>query len=133
MPLNIDQIRQKYDAALKGLADNTCRLREDDPPVLIEGGVYGGVWLECAPLEGLIYGRRRPEVARANHEIFFKHQRDDGYLPCWIWRDQIGSAQIQMVVPIAATALETADLIEDAGFLERAYEACGRWDHWLRR
>jgi len=103
---------------------------------LIEGGDYPGIWLECGPHEGLIYGRYAPEIAQANHEVFFHHQRDDGYLPCYVWiegegRHPIGSSQIQMVVPIAATALETADLTEDESFLARAYDACGRWDRWL--
>jgi hypothetical protein len=61
----------------------------------------------------LVVGGYRPEIAKANHEVFFHHQRKDGYLPCYIWADRLGSSQIQMVVPIAATALETADLTKD--------------------
>jgi hypothetical protein len=37
-----------------------------------------------------------------------------------------------MVVPIAATALETAELLNDESFLARAYTACAKWDAWLR-
>jgi hypothetical protein len=36
-----------------------------------------------------------------------------------------------MVVAIAKTALETANLIKDEAFLAAAYDACVRWDNWL--
>jgi hypothetical protein len=124
-------IEKKYDEALAGLAGNTRQVFGYEHPVLCEGGVYGGIWLECGPLEGLVYGKHAPDVAKACHEIFFHHQRADGYLPCWINSDRAGSHSIQMVVPIAATALETAQLTDDEEFLATAYEACGRWDHWL--
>jgi len=132
--MDISLVKQKYDAALAGLAGNTKKVFGYDLPVLIEGGNYAGIWLECGPLEGLVYGRHGArEVARANHEVFFHLQREDGYLPCWVWGDRVGTGQIQMVVPIAATALETADITGDEGFLACAYAACTRWDHWLSR
>ncbi len=131
--MNIPLVKQKYDAALAGLAGNTKKVFGYDLPVLIEGGSYPGIWLECGPLEGLVYGKYVPEIAKANHEVFFHHQREDGYLPCWVWGDRAGKGQIQMVVPIAATALETADMADDEGFLARAYASCTRWDHWLSR
>jgi len=131
--MDISLVKQKYAAALAGLAGNTKKVFGYDLPVLIEGGRYPGIWLECGPLEGLVYGRYAPEIAKANHEVFFHHQREDGYLPCWVWGDRVGQSQIQMVVPIAATALETAELTGDEGLLARAYAACTRWDHWLSR
>ena len=131
--MNTTKVQQKYDAALAGLAANTRKVFGYDIPVLIEGGVYSGIWLECGPVEGLVYGRFAPQVARANHDVFFHHQREDGYFPCWVWGDRKGAGQIQMVVPIAATALETADLLGDEAFLARAYAACVRWDQWLGR
>ncbi len=124
-------VKTKYDESLKGLAGNTKKVFGYDSPVLIEGGAYQGIWLECGPLEGLIYGRYRPELAKANHLVFFQHQRADGQLPCWIRSDRIGYSQIQMVVPIAATALETADLTRDESFLAAAYDSCASWDQWL--
>jgi hypothetical protein len=126
-------MHEKHVQALEGLRRNTLRVHGFGEPVLIEGGVYAGIWLECGPHEGLVYGHVAPEVAKANHVVFFHHQREDGYLPCWVRADRIGSAQIQMVVPIAATALETAELTGDEAFLQRAYDACARWDGWLAR
>lgn len=124
-------LQEKHRAALDGLAANTRSVYGFEAPVLVEGGSYRGIWLECGPLEGLVYGRYAPDVARANHEVFFHHQRADGYLPFMISGDKVGTESIQMVVPIAATALETADLTRDEAFLARAYTACARWDDWL--
>jgi len=126
-------IAQKYDEALQGLAANTRSLFNYAQPVLIEGGYYQGIWLECGPLEGLVYGKYAPQIAIANHDIFFHFQREDGYLPCYIWPQQLGTGQIQMVVPIAATAWEVAQQTNNEGFLNHAYSACGRWDDWLVR
>jgi hypothetical protein len=129
-----EAVKKKYAQALCGLGANTHKVLGFDKSVLFEGGNYPGVWLECSPLEGLIYGKHGfPEIAKANHEVFFHHQRADGYLPCYVWGDSLGTGQIQMVVPIAATALETADLTGDEAFLARAYGACSRWDDWLSR
>lgn len=125
-------VQHKYDEALVGLKQNTWLIDGFDQPVLTEGGLYPGTWLECGPMEGLVYGRWHPEIAKANHDIYFALQQEDGYLPCWIKKNRSGSAQIQMVVPIAATAWETFQLTGDRDFLGRAYLACIRWDHWLK-
>ncbi|MBI1336470.1 MAG: alpha-L-rhamnosidase [Phycisphaera sp.] len=133
--MDLDLVRLKYREALEGLANNTKPVFGFDKPVLHEGGGYAGVWLECAPLEGLVYGQYagKHDVAKANHEVFFHHQREDGYIRYAVWALRFGQAQIQMVVPIAATALETADLTGDEAFLAKAYDACSRWDDWLVR
>jgi hypothetical protein len=134
-----------WDAALTTLAQNIKVLSSYDRPVLIEGAGYPGVWLECAPLEGLVYatlqefvprvmGQPTPaEIARANHLSFFKLQREDGQLPANIRMDKVGFGQIQMVVPIAATAWELVQQTKDEELLKIAYEGCSRWDAWLRR
>jgi hypothetical protein len=124
-------IKKRYDEALAGLANNCKMVKGYDKPVLFEGGCYQGVWLECAPLEALVYGKHAPEVAIATHDVFFANQREDDYLPCIVNAKGIATAQIQMVVPIAATALETALLTNDEAFLAKAYAACCRWDDWL--
>lgn len=126
------KLQQVYDAACQVLRQN-CRTVAGYPkPVLIEGSVYRGIWLECGPHEGLVYSLLDPAVARANQEVFFHLQRGDGYLPCWV-RTEIGAGQIQMVVPIAATAFELVQRLGDADLLEKAYHACARWDAWLER
>lgn len=133
-----------WDAALAALASNTKLLATYKRPVLIEGSVYHGIWMECAPQEALVYtglrkflksqeGQTALEVARANHTAFFELQKPDGQLPAYIWNTEIGFGQIQMVVPIAATAWELTQQTHDEEFLMAAYLACKGWDSWLRR
>src|SRR6187402_1966998 len=39
-----------YDKALAVLAGNVRAVAEGGKPVLIEGSVYNGIWMECGPL-----------------------------------------------------------------------------------
>jgi hypothetical protein len=125
------KLQKAYDAAIAGLKSNVQDVYRFPRPVLLEGATYAGVWLECAPLEGLVYSPLTPEIALASHEVFFDLQREDGYLPCNVKKDRLGTGQIQMVVPIAATAWDLYRQYSKAPFLEKAYRACSRWDEWL--
>jgi hypothetical protein len=141
--------QRTWDAALGVLAGNLHTLPRFAHPVLVEGSVYPGIWQECAPQEGLVYGTLAPyistpeagsapmKVARNNHMAFFALQREDGQLPASIkMTDPLenagGYGQIQMVVPIAATAWELSQLTGDDEVLVTAYASCRRWDAWLR-
>ncbi len=126
-------LQKAYDAALTTLAGNVFQVNGYPRPLLFEGATYGGAWLECGPLEALVYAPISLTLARDNHQVFFDLQREDGYLPCWVRPDRIGAAQIQMVVPIAATAWDLYQLTRESAFLEKAYRACSRWDEWLGR
>jgi hypothetical protein len=138
-----------WDTALAVLAENIKTVPNFDHPVLVEGSVYPGVWLECGPHEGLVYGTLAPyvaaqdgvpsplQIARNNHMAFFALQRPVGHesagqLPAAIKMSNVGYGQIQMVVPIAATAWELSQLTDDDELLVTAYAACSRWDAWLR-
>jgi len=122
-----------YDKALAILSGNVRVLPRCDRPVLIEGAEYPGVWLECAPLEALAYRKFRPDVARNGHLAFFDLQRADGQLPACNKLSEAGYGQIQMVVPIAATAWELARATGDDELLRTAYASYSRWDDWLMR
>jgi hypothetical protein len=139
-----------WDAALAVCAGNVRSMPRYEHPVLVEGSTYAGIWLECAPLEGQVYGTLQKyiatppghptplETARANHMAFFAQQKDDGQLPASIkLADKVGTSagygQIQMVVPIAATAWDIFQLAKDQELLETAYKSCSRWDAWLRQ
>lgn len=122
-----------YDKALAVLAANVQVLPRFPQPVLIEGAAYQGLWLECGPHEGLVYRKFRPDVARDNHRCFFALQRPDGQMPCNNKMTGSGFGQIQMVVPLAATAWELVQATSDEAFLHEAYDACARWDAWLQQ
>ena len=122
-----------YNSALSTLARNTVVVSGYYDPVLTEGSNYAGIWLECAPQEGLVYADIEPYIARNNHLAFFALQKEDGQFPCWSRTTRIGFGQIQMAVPIAATAWELAQQTVLPGLLDNAYHACSRWDAWLRR
>jgi hypothetical protein len=125
--------QQAYDKALAILAGNVQVMPRVDKPVLIEGSNYAGIWQECGPHESLVYRHVRPDVARNSHETFFLLQRPDGQLPANNKRTEVGFGQIQMVVPIAATAWDLANATRDEELLHLAYDACSRWDAWLSR
>lgn len=137
--------KQAWDAALAVLAGNVRSVPRYDRPVLFEGAVYPGVWMECGPHEGLVYGTLAKFVkesdprksalaaARNNHMAFFALQREDGQLPASIKLTEAGYGQIQMVVPIAATAWELSQMTGDDELLVTAYKSCSRWDAWLRQ
>jgi hypothetical protein len=122
-----------YDRALEVLAANVQVLPHFPGPVLIEGAEYAGIWQECGPHESLVYSLFRPDVARNTHMTFFALQHEDGQLPANNKRSETGFGQIQMVVPIAATAWELAHATGDSELLDTAYNACSRWDAWLMR
>lgn len=122
-----------YDKACANLAGNIRTLPRYNRPVLIEGAEYPGVWQEDAPQEGWLYRHFRSDIARNNHLVFFALQKPDGQLPDANKLSAVGFSQIQMVVPIAATAWELARLTGDEELLHTAYDACSRWDAWLMR
>lgn len=120
-----------YDRALASLAANVQVLPRYSKPVLIEGASYAGIWLECGPHEAQVYRKFRPDVARNSHFTFFALQRPDGQFPANNKVSETGFGQIQMVVPIAATAWELARSTGDDELLHTAYRACSAWDGWL--
>lgn len=122
-----------YDRALEILAANVRVLPRYSKPVLIEGANYAGIWMECGPHEAVVYRKFRADVARNSHFAFFELQRPDGQFPANNKVSETGFAQIQMVVPIAATAWELARATGDDELLHSAYRACSAWDGWLMR
>jgi hypothetical protein len=143
------QWQRTWDTALAVLAGNIKTVPKFGHPVLVEGSVYLGIWQECGPHEGLVYGTLAPyvaaqdgapsplQIARNNHMAFFALQypvghESAGQLPAAIKMSDVGYGQIQMVVPIAATAWELSQLTDDDELLVTAYSACSRWDAWLR-
>ena len=137
--------RETWDAALKVLAGNVHVTPHYNRPVLFEGAVYAGIWMECGPHESLVYQSLSQyvttpandptpaEIARNSHMAFFALQRPDGQIPSAVKMSDVGFGQIQMVVPIAATAWQLAQATGDDELLVTAYKGCSRWDAWLRQ
>ena len=137
--------KQTWDSAIKVLAGNVRKTPAYPNPVLFEGSTYQGIWQECGPQESLVYAGLRSylpidpgtpdalEICRNTHSSFIALQRPDGQLPASVKTTETGFGQIQMVVPIAATAWELSQITKDQEFLETAYSACSQWDAWLRR
>ena len=123
-------LQAKYNQAIAGLKKNVRLLPNDPDPILQEGGIYQGIWLECGPHEGLIWGEFEPEIARNNHTIFFRHIDDDGYLPALV-NDLPRCGHLQTVVPIARTALQAIDTFDLKDMLPMAYDACSKYDGYL--
>ena len=130
-------LQKIYDAALATLQGNGVQI-----PVVSGAGAGGGqrvprrvAGVRAAGRRGVRDGRAggRGQLARNNHLIFFALQKEDGQLPCSVKDGGPAFGQIQMVVPIAATAWELSQRTGDQELLEKAYAACGRWDAWLRQ
>lgn len=106
------------------------------PPVLSEGGVYHGTWLEStATISTEVLTRFAPGVARDTLRQLARHQREDGLLPYKVTADGPAFSQIQMVTPLARTIWQHHQLTkdDDGSFLATMYAAMARHDDWLAR
>jgi hypothetical protein len=147
---SVDDWQRAWDAAIAVLSGNLRRAPGYDQALLFEGSTYQGIWLECGPHEGLVYASLADLIPAATGTAApaspprFRlpstttwpssgMQRPDGQFPACIKTTENGFGQIQMVVPIAATALELFHITKDDAFLSVAYAACSRWDFWLRQ
>ena len=102
-------------------------------PVLNEGGVYLGSWMEStATINAEVLDRFDPAVTRATHLQFAAHQRADGLLPYKLTAEGAGYAQIQMVTPFARSVWHHY-LVDgrDREYLTTMYDALARHDAWL--
>ena len=108
----------------------------DATPILHEGGIYLGCWLEST-------GTINAEIAVALHAVgcrprptaaFAAHQRDDGLLPYKLTADGPGFNQIQIVTPLARCVWNHYRLNgRDRTFLRTMYDAMARYDAWLAK
>lgn len=102
-------------------------------PILHEGGIYLGCWLESTgTINAELLSRFVPEVAGATFTAFADRQREDGLFPYKLTADGPVFSQIQLVSPLARSVW-THYLLNgrDRAFLRRMYVAMGRYDGWL--
>jgi len=123
--------QQLFDRAVEGLHKNRRQFIPGIGPVLIEGGEYPGVWMECAPLEGMVFAPFDMEIAKNNHRVFYRFQKEDGQFPSSLSLERINYAQIQQTVPIIETAEKLALRSNDEEFFIQSYDAWAKWDQWL--
>lgn len=127
-------LEQRWHQALAELARCLRPLGGGDP-VLNEGGVYAGAWLESTgTINAEVLARFAPGPARDTHLLFAAHQREDGMLPYKVTDDGPGFSQIQIVTPLARTVWHHYLLSgRDRSFLGAMYRAMADYDGWLAR
>jgi hypothetical protein len=104
-------------------------------PILHEGGVYHGCWLESTgTISAELLSRFVPSVAAATFLGFAANQRADGLLPYKLTADGAVFNQIQLVTPLARSVW-THYLLNgrDRAFLATMFAAMARYDGWLAR
>jgi hypothetical protein len=128
------RMEQRYDAAVRELLSCIKPVKGEDP-ILHEGGVYLGCWLESTgTINTELLSRFVPEVAQRTFAAFARGQRDDGLLPYKLTANGPAFAQIQIVTPLARSVWAHYCLNgRDAAFLRTMYDAMARNDAWLAR
>lgn len=130
--------KANYKRAIESLAENVVKFECYKNPILTTGKGYPGIWLEHNH-DSLFYVDINPEVAKNSHRIFYDFQAEDGLFPAYIckWPHEeayhIGYGHMQTIYPIAASALTIAKKTGDEEFLRDSYEACSKYDAWIRR
>lgn len=125
-------LEDTYYRALHDLAD--CVLPSGrGAPVLHEGGVYRGTWLESTATIGAeILTRFAPVTAERTFTLLAEHQREDGLLPYKVTAEGPAFRQIQMVTPLARSVWNHYRLGgRNRAFLRTMRDAIARNDAWL--
>ncbi|KKB13463.1 hypothetical protein VE25_01660 [Devosia geojensis] len=120
-----------YDAVRELLA--CIRPAGGDTPILNEGGVYLGCWLESTgTINAELLARFVPTVAQTTFMGFAQHQREDGLFPYKLTANGPAFSQIQTVTPLARSVWTHYCLNgRDRSFLSRMYAAMAWNDAWL--
>ena len=134
-------LEQRWHDALADLAQCIRTLDEGHrgggAPVLNEGGVYRGSWIESTgTINTEILARFAPQVARDTLLLFARHQREDGLIPYKVTADGPAFSQIQIVTPLARVVwnhylITDHDGGRDTEFLATMQSAMERMDAWL--
>lgn len=105
----------------------------DRGPILQEGGVYLGCWLESTgTINAEVLSRFVPSVSEATYACFADLQREDGLMPYKITANGPVFKQIQLVTPLARSVWNHYCLNgRPREFLARMYPAMQRYDQWL--
>jgi hypothetical protein len=128
------QMEQQYYRAVRELF-SCIRPAGSEAPILHEGGVYLGCWLESTgTINAELLSRFIPSVAGRTFAAFAERQREDGLFPYKHTADGPVFAQIQTVTPLARSVWNHYRLNgEGREWLRRMYDAMARNDAWLAR
>lgn len=102
-------------------------------PILNEGGIYHGCWIESTgTISAELLCRFLPAVAARTFVSFAEHQRSDGLFPYKLTTGGPGFAQIQIVTPFARSVWNGFRLgAVSRDELATLYAAMARNDAWL--
>ncbi len=125
------ELESVFDAAVSALG--TCIRDHDGSPLLQEGGVYDGCWLESTGTANAeVLSRFVPEAAESTMLAFTRYQRADGLIPYRISADGPVFRQIQLVTPPVRSAWHHYRVADaQPSFLARIYDTYSAYDHWL--
>jgi hypothetical protein len=126
------RLEDTYYAALNKLFDCIVPTM-GNAPVLHEGGIYQGCWMESTgTINSELLSRFLPTVAEDTYRLFADYQKADGQLPYKVTEHGPGYRQIQMVTPLARCVWNHYELNgRSPDFLRTMYEAMVRYDQWL--
>lgn len=126
------RLEEVYYHALRKLLDCIVPTWEQGP-ILHEGGVYRGCWLESTgTINAELLSRFLPSVSRRTYEAFANGQREDGLIPYKITEAGPVFRQIQLVTPLARSVWNHYLLNgRPADFLGKMMNALSRFDQWL--
>lgn len=127
-----DKLENVYYLAVKKLMD--CIVpTAGKGPILHEGGVYLGCWLESTgTINAELLDRFIPSISETTFGLFAKFQREDGLMPYKITATGPAFKQIQLVTPLARSVWNHYQLNgKNKAFLQKMYQAMSRYDGWL--
>ncbi len=129
-----DRLTDRYYDAVRELFDCIAPAA-DDTPILHEGGIYHGCWLESTgTINAELLSRFLPSVTTATYSTFARYQREDGLLPYKVTPQGPAFNQIQLVTPLARSVWNHFRLNRlDTGWLGGMFEAMSRYDSWLAK
>lgn len=129
-----DRLTRRYYDAVRELFDCIAPAA-DEMPILHEGGIYHGCWLESTgTINAELLSRFLPSVTTSTYSSFARYQREDGLIPYKVTPSGPAYNQIQLVTPLARSVWNHFRLNRlDTGWLKTMYDAMSRYDAWLAR
>ncbi len=131
----LEVLKEKRDMVLERIYDHHLRVWGGSRGnVFFISDTYPGVWTEHL-YDSVAWANYMPaqyEVSKHHISLFLDKQKEDGQIPCFIWKDQIGWGQVQECVSVGQVCLEAiAQNKDDPAFLPKCYSAVSRWVDWF--